>query len=137
MNIAELSNEIGIIFSNNSENSFIFPTTTLGLGLFELPEKTEFEAAIYKPIACLILQGEKQISVGGQSVTLGPGESLIIGHDLPVTSRITKADRKTPYRAIIITSILKLSAVFLIRLVKPLSTRTATMFLGSVRQTQH
>jgi len=103
MNIAELSNEIGILFSNNSEHSFIFPPTTPGLGLFELPEKTEFEAAIYKPIACLILQGEKQVSVGGQSVTFGPGESLIIGHDLPVTSRITKADRKTPYRAILIT----------------------------------
>jgi AraC-like DNA-binding protein len=103
MNIAELSNEIGTIFANKSDCSFIFPPTTPGLGLFELAEKTEFEAAIYNPIACLILQGEKQIAVGEQSVTFGAGESLIIGHDLPVTSRITKADRKSPYRAILIT----------------------------------
>lgn len=102
MNIAKLSNDIGTIFAKNMEISFISPSATPGLGLFELSEKTAFEAAIYRPIACLILQGEKQIVVGGQSATINPGESLIIGHDMPVTSRITKAERKTPYRAILI-----------------------------------
>lgn len=102
MTIASLSNDIGTLFANKTDNGPLFPAATPGLGVFELPEKTEFEAAIYKPIACLILQGEKQIAVGGQSVTFGPGESLIIGHEMPVTSRITKADRKTPYRAILV-----------------------------------
>lgn len=102
MNVVELSSDVGGMFANINKNSSIFPSLTPGLGGFEFPNKTEFEAAIYDPIACLILQGEKQVAVGEQSVTLGPGMSLIVGHDLPVTSRITKADPKTPYRALLI-----------------------------------
>jgi AraC-like DNA-binding protein len=103
MDITALSNAVGSIFAQKNSNNIILSAQTPGLVLFESSVITEFEAAIYDPIACLILQGEKQIGIGGRSVVFGAGESLIVGHDLPVTSRITKADRKTPYRAMIIT----------------------------------
>jgi AraC-like DNA-binding protein len=103
MDIEALSNAVGSMFAQNCPRSIIFSPTTPGLVLLETSAITEFEAAIYDPVACLILQGEKQIGIGGRSVVFGPGESLIIGHDLPVTSRITQADRKNPYRAMIIT----------------------------------
>ena len=102
MDIFELSKEVGNKLKLSPAQTSVFPSVLPGLGLFEFSIKTEFQAEIYNPVACLILQGEKQIAVGGRSATIGPGESLIVGHDLPVTSRITKADQKSPYRAIVI-----------------------------------
>lgn len=57
---------------------------------------------VYDPIVCLILQGEKAITVGDETVCLRDGDSVIAGHDLPVLARITRASRKTPYLALII-----------------------------------
>ncbi len=59
---------------------------------------TSFEATVYEPVMCLILQGRKQVSIGEQSFSFGPGECLIVSHDLPVLSRITRA----PYTALIL-----------------------------------
>ena len=101
MDIAKLSEDVGKALASRHNKSALFPPALPGLGLLEFSERSEFQAAIYNPVACLILQGEKQVAVGGQSVTIGPGQSLIVGHDLPVRSRITKADHKNPYRAMI------------------------------------
>jgi AraC-like DNA-binding protein len=48
-------------------------------------------------VLCLILQGRKQVSFGEHSVSFGPGECLLVSHDVPVRSRITKA----PYLALV------------------------------------
>jgi AraC-like DNA-binding protein len=56
-----------------------------------------FEASLYEPVLCLILQGRKQVSIGEQKLSFGPGECLLVSHDLPVRSRITKA----PYLALV------------------------------------
>jgi AraC-like DNA-binding protein len=48
-------------------------------------------------VLCLILRGRKQVSIGDQSFSFGPGECLLVSHDQPVRSRITKA----PYFALI------------------------------------
>lgn len=55
------------------------------------------EASLYEPVLCLILRGSKQVSIGEQTVSFGPGECLLVSHDLPVQSRITKA----PYLALV------------------------------------
>ena len=56
------------------------------------------DAALYEPVLCLILKGRKQVWIGEQSVSFGPGECLLVSHDLPVRSRITKA----PYLALVL-----------------------------------
>jgi AraC-like DNA-binding protein len=56
-----------------------------------------FETSVYEPVFCLILQGRKMVSIGGRTVSFGPGECLLVTHDLPVRSRITKA----PYLALV------------------------------------
>lgn len=103
MDINALSNAVGSQFAANSGKNIITLERTPRLVLFESSATTEFEAAIYDPVACLILQGEKQIGIAERSIVFGPGESLIVAHDLPVRSRITKADPKAPYRAMIVT----------------------------------
>ncbi|MEM7136063.1 MAG: AraC family transcriptional regulator [Myxococcota bacterium] len=73
-------------------------------GLFLLRERapTEFEAAIYEPIVCLILQGEKETTVGDRAFTVSEGRCIVVSHHLPVMARITKASPRTPYLAVVI-----------------------------------
>jgi AraC-like DNA-binding protein len=69
-----------------------------GLLLLRQNSPSSFEASLYKPVLCLILQGRKQVSIGAQTLSFGPGECLLVSHDLPVRSRITKA----PYLALVL-----------------------------------
>src|SRR6186713_2203374 len=69
-----------------------------GLLLFRQDSPSSLEASLYQPVLCLILQGRKQVSIGGQTLSFGPGECLLVSHDLPVRSRITKA----PYLALVL-----------------------------------
>ncbi|MDR3375575.1 MAG: AraC family transcriptional regulator [Ancalomicrobiaceae bacterium] len=64
---------------------------------------SDIEAAIYEPVLCLILQGGKVTSIGDQTVELGPGDALLVSHDLPVVSRITKASAREPYLSLVLS----------------------------------
>jgi AraC-like DNA-binding protein len=69
-----------------------------GLALFRQQSPSSFEASMYEPVLCLILQGRKAVSLGEQTLAFGPGECLLVSHDLPVRSRITKA----PYLSLVL-----------------------------------
>lgn len=71
--------------------------------IFRRTEVTTFEAVVYNPVICLILQGRKEMNVGHQFVSLAEGDALLVSHDLPVTSRITEASPMAPYLALIIS----------------------------------
>ena len=68
-----------------------------GLLLLGQDAPSSFEAYLYEPVVCLILQGRKEVSLGEQTLSFGPGECLLVSHDLPVSSRITKG----PYLALV------------------------------------
>lgn len=69
-----------------------------GLRLLRHPVRTAFEAALYEPVVCLILQGRKQTTFGDRTFDVGVGECLLVSHDLPVSSRIVEA----PYLALLL-----------------------------------
>jgi AraC-like DNA-binding protein len=69
-----------------------------GLQVLRQNFPSSFEASLYEPVLCLILQGGKQVAIGEQTMSFGPGEYLLVSHDLPVCSRITKA----PYLALVL-----------------------------------
>ena len=69
-----------------------------GLQLLWQSHPSSFEALLYEPVLCLILQGEKQVAIGERTLSFGPGECLLVSHGLPVCSRITKA----PYLALVL-----------------------------------
>ncbi|HEY2405023.1 MAG TPA: AraC family transcriptional regulator [Polyangiaceae bacterium] len=73
-------------------------------GLHLLCERapTEFEASIYEPVVCLILQGEKVTTIGDQTRVVSAGKCIVVSHDLPVLARVTKASEKHPYLAVVI-----------------------------------
>jgi AraC-like DNA-binding protein len=68
-----------------------------GLRLLQQHSTSSSEPGLYEPVLCLILQGRKQVSVGDRTLSFGPGECLLVSHDLPVCSSITKA----PYLALV------------------------------------
>ncbi|WP_224815518.1 AraC family transcriptional regulator [Hasllibacter sp. MH4015] len=69
--------------------------------IFQRTEVTAFEAVVYNPVICLILQGQKEMSVGQRVIELEEGDVLVVSHDLPVASKITQASAERPYRALI------------------------------------
>jgi AraC-like DNA-binding protein len=73
--------------------------------LFILREErvTAFDAVVYNPVVCLILQGAKVTTIGDQVTTLSAGDALIVSHDLPVQSKITMASAAEPYLALILS----------------------------------
>ena len=73
------------------------------LTVLKTMEVSEFDAVVYKPVVCLVLQGAKETTIGDQSVTLRAGSALVVSHDLPVQSRIISASPDTPYMALIVS----------------------------------
>ncbi|MFT5434762.1 MAG: AraC-like DNA-binding protein [Myxococcota bacterium] len=73
-----------------------------GLYLLHETQPTEFEAMIYDPVVCLILQGEKETTIGNRTFTVSAGECVVISHDTPVLARITQASADRPYLAVVI-----------------------------------
>jgi AraC-like DNA-binding protein len=69
-----------------------------GLVLLRQDAPSPLEVSLYEPVLCLILQGRKQVSIGEQTLSFGPGECLLVSHDVPVRSRITRA----PYLALVL-----------------------------------
>lgn len=68
-----------------------------GLQILRQGSPSPLEASLYEPVLCLILQGGKQVAIGAQTLSFGPGGCLLVSHDLPVHSRITVA----PYLALV------------------------------------
>lgn len=69
-----------------------------GLVLLQQGAPSVFEPSLYEPVLCLILQGRKAVSIGDRALSFGPGECLLVSHDLPVSSRIVEA----PYLALVL-----------------------------------
>jgi len=76
-----------------------FPGELPGLGFVRYTAPTPIEATVYEPVVCLILRGRKCTTAGPMAVSFGPGESLVVSHDLPVLSQVTEC----PYLALILS----------------------------------
>jgi AraC-like DNA-binding protein len=70
-----------------------------GLGFVSHSSPTTIEATVYEPVVCLILRGRKRTTAGPMAVDFGPGESLVVSHDIPVLSQVTEC----PYLALILS----------------------------------
>lgn len=65
-------------------------------------QPTEMTPTLYEPVVCLILQGRKETILGDITLDIGPGDSLLVSHDVPVTARITTASPSEPYLAMVL-----------------------------------
>ena len=74
-----------------------------GVVVLRSSSPTPLGATLYEPVACLILQGAKEVLLGDTSFHLGRGDVLVVSHDVPVNSRITTARPGEPYLAVILS----------------------------------
>lgn len=72
-----------------------------GLTMLAHRQPSDQRAEVYDPVVCLVLQGAKETSTTDVSRTIEAGQFLIVTHDMPVVSRITKASQSRPYLALI------------------------------------
>lgn len=80
----------------------VAPTPVEGLRIKCVRRPTVPDHSIYKPLLCLVLQGAKQLTIGHETRLFRTGQSVIVGVDAPVTSRIVEASQHQPYVAVAI-----------------------------------
>lgn len=99
-----------------------------GLGFVRHSAPTPLEGTVYEPVICLILRGRKQTAAGPMTVDFGPGESLIVSHDLPVLSQVTEC----PYLALILSLDVSILRSLVDQVEQSMATRTqaATLDVG-------
>ncbi|WP_298859693.1 AraC family transcriptional regulator [uncultured Sulfitobacter sp.] len=99
MHLERLTELVAGFSDEKAQNIQILPH----LSLYQRGNVSDFEAVIYEPLICLILQGSKETNVGNQYANLSVGDALLVTHDLPVVSRITQATAQMPYVALILS----------------------------------
>lgn len=60
---------------------------------------TEPIHGVYKPSFCIVVKGKKEVLLGQERFTYGPGDYLVASVDLPVTGQVVKASSDAPYLA--------------------------------------
>jgi AraC-like DNA-binding protein len=72
-----------------------------GLGLARSAAPYHFEAMIYEPLVCLILQGEKEAVAGSRRHVVAAGQAIVVSHAQPVLARVTVARPEAPYLSLV------------------------------------
>ncbi|MFT0621848.1 AraC family transcriptional regulator N-terminal domain-containing protein [Ectopseudomonas guguanensis] len=73
-----------------------------GLTVIRTSQPSGLDYAITRPLACLVLQGSKQVMMGTRSFTFSAGDSLLITADVPAVSQIVQASHEAPYISLVI-----------------------------------
>ncbi|MEL6349867.1 MAG: AraC family transcriptional regulator [Myxococcota bacterium] len=79
-----------------------YPTIVDGLSVGKRTHPHTFEALIYEPLVCLILQGSKHTIIGNQDVHVCAGECIIVSHPLPVVARVAEASPERPFLSMVV-----------------------------------
>jgi len=81
----------------HADEAGIAPTPIKGMTLVRTTATGELQYALQRPLICLVAQGAKQVATGGQSLTFGAGDSMLVTADVPTVSQITRASGAAPY----------------------------------------
>lgn len=69
------------------------PRVTLNLGCSPTP----LQPGLFEPALCLVLQGAKEVTIGGRRLRYDPASYFIATLDLPVSGRVVEASPEAPY----------------------------------------
>lgn len=102
MTLYELNRSVGAYLDGSLHTDKGVSCGVPGLFAFESPNPTPVESTLYVPIACLTLQGAKETKLGANSRVFPAGDTVIVSHDVPVSSRVIQATPESPYRALVL-----------------------------------
>jgi AraC-like DNA-binding protein len=77
-------------------------TPISGLTTIRTSSPSGLDYAISRPLACLVLQGTKHVTMGNRAFTFRAGDSLLITADVPTASRIARASNAVPYFSLVL-----------------------------------
>lgn len=77
-------------------------TLVPGLRMMCLDQPGDKLESTYRPLVCLVLQGEKHLLAGRQETLCAEGQAVIVSADLPVTGQVVTASSARPYIALAI-----------------------------------
>ncbi len=99
MPIDTLAQELGLIAQIDGRHQTGIPA----LSVYRSSIKTEPTACFYTLGLAIAAQGDKQVTLGDQVITYGPGQSLLTTVDLPVIAHVTRASLAQPYLGMLLT----------------------------------
>ncbi|WP_102958971.1 AraC family transcriptional regulator [Mangrovicella endophytica] len=86
----------------HSDADGIAATAIRGLTTVRATAPSGLVYAISRPLACLVLQGAKHVTMGTEGFAFSAGDSLLIAADVPTVSQITRASRTAPYLSLVL-----------------------------------
>jgi AraC-like DNA-binding protein len=79
----------------------VAPTPFPGLVILRETAPTPLQYAVTRPLVALVLQGNKRVTMGGDTFDFGAGQSLLITTEVPTVSQITRASPVAPYYSLV------------------------------------
>ncbi|MFC4273645.1 AraC family transcriptional regulator [Achromobacter aloeverae] len=86
----------------HADGSGIAATPIDGITAICANRPTALVYAVQRPLACLVLQGSKHVTMGQQSFTFGAGSSLLMMANVPTGSQILAASEAEPYCSLVV-----------------------------------
>lgn len=99
--IESLKNKVRDVLSKNGGGS-AFHYFSEDVFCIREVNTSELNETIYFPALCIILQGEKQVTLDDRTLRVSAGDSLIVSHHVPVYAKVTRASVEVPYLSLII-----------------------------------
>lgn len=87
--------------AHHADATGLAQTPIPGLTTIRSTTPSSLEYSISRPLACLVLQGKKQVTMGTQTLTFEAGDSLLITADVPIVSQVLQASVETPYMSLV------------------------------------
>lgn len=86
----------------HADTDGIARTPIAGLTTVRALAPSALVCAVSRPLACLVLQGSKHVTMGAHAFAFSAGDSLLITADVPTTSQITRASPAAPYFSLVL-----------------------------------
>lgn len=88
--------ELAAIVQRHTDADGEYRTALPKVKLFRSSAATVHDAVVYVPSLCVIVQGAKEVVVGGVAYRYDPAHSLLVSVDLPAATRIVEASVGRP-----------------------------------------
>jgi len=93
----QLNIELLALIEKHAKQDGVNETIIPGVSLFRASKLDDPVPSVYNPCLCIIIQGEKDVVLNGETYHYSPSQYLTIAVDLPMMNQITQASKDRPY----------------------------------------
>ncbi len=100
--MTELLKAVRLHAAAHADGNGIAATPIPGLSTVRASAPSDLVYAISRPLACLVVQGRKRVTMGTEEFPFAAGDSLLITADVPTVSQIVQASLAAPYLSLVL-----------------------------------